>query len=118
VVLALLRWGLTRTWYILTFWRSERKKPMADRQSIDRMKALAGLVAIAAALGIAAWFVLGMTMSVASFFLSRQVALYIGAALVIVGLQVARMMPRRRVLGLVLAGLGAILCAYGLGYFG
>lgn len=118
VVLALLRWGLTRTWNIVTFWKLERKKPLPDRQKIDRLKALAGLVAIAAGVGIAAWFVLGATMSVMAFFLSRQVALYLGAALLILGLQLARLVPRRRVLGLILAALGAALCAYGLGYLG
>jgi hypothetical protein len=57
-------------------------------------------------------------MTVMASILSRQVALYLGAALLVLGLQIARLVPRRRVLGLILAAIGAALCAYGLGYLG
>jgi len=118
IVLALVRWGAVRTWNLLTFWRKERKKPLPDRQKIDRVKAVTGLLAIAAGVGIAAWFVLGALGSFAAAFVSRQTVLYVGMALMIVGLNVARLMPRRRKLGLLLAAVGALLCAYGLGYLG
>lgn len=118
IVLALVRWGAVRTWNVLTFWRTERKKPLPDRQKVDRAKAFAGLLAIAAGLGIAAWFVLGALGSFAVAFVSRQTILYIGMALLIAGLNIARLMPQRRKLGLLLAAVGALLCAFGLGYFG
>lgn len=122
IVLALLKWGVTRTWNIATFWSKERKKPLPDRQKIDRMKAFAGLAAIGLAVGIAAWFAVGLmasaTATVAAAFLSRQHALYIGLGLLIVGLNVARLMPNRRKIGLLLMAAGALLCAYGLGYLG
>lgn len=118
IVLALVRWGAVRTWNLLTFWRKERKKPTADRQKVDRLKAVTGLLAIAAGLGIAAWFVLGALGTFAAAFVSRQAALYVGMALVILGLNIARLMPQRRKLGLLLAAVGALLCAFGLGYLG
>lgn len=116
---ALFRWGAQRVWNVLTCWQNERKKPVQERQKIDRQKAIAGLLAIAVAVGGVAFFVWkGMiavfSMSIA--FLDRQYALYIGAALLIVGLQMVRLMPTRRKLGLALAAVGALLCAYGLGY--
>ena len=42
----------------------------------------------------------------------------LGAALLIVGLQMVRLMPQRKKLGLALAAVGALLVAYGLGYLG
>lgn len=118
IVLALLRWGAIRTWNLLTFWRKERKKPLPDRQKVDRIKAVTGLLAIAAGLGIAAWFVLGALGSFAAAFVNRQIVLYVGMGLMILGLNIARLMPARRKLGLLLAAIGALLCAYGLGYLG
>lgn len=118
IVLALVRWGAVRTWNLLTFWRKERRKPLPDRQKVDRVKAVTGLLAIAAGLGIAAWFVLGALGTFAAAFVSRQTALYVGMALLILGLNIARLMPQRRKLGLLLAAVGALLCAFGLGYLG
>lgn len=118
IVLALVRWGAVRIWNLVTFWRNERKKPRPDRQKIDRAKAIAGLLAIAAGVGIAAWFVLGALGTLVVAAVSRQTALYVGMALVILGLNIARLMPQRRKLGLLLAAVGALLCAFGLGYLG
>lgn len=118
---ALFRWGAQRLLNILTFWRNERKKPVPDRQKIDRQKAFAGLCAIAIAVGGVAFFVwkgLIAAFSTSVAFLDRQTALYVGAALLILGLQVARLMPQRRKLGLLVAAVGALLVAYGLGYLG
>jgi len=117
-VLSLVRWGAVRTWNILTFWRKERKKPLPERQKVDRAKAFAGLLAIAVGVSAAAWFVLRTFVAPAIAFLDRQYALYIGAALLIVGMQIAMRMPERRKVGLALAALGALLVAYGLGYLG
>jgi len=118
LVIALIRWGAVRTWNILTFWRKERKKPRADRQKIDRMKAVAGLLAIAAGLGIGALLIFRTLVMPALAFIDRQTALYVGLGLMLVGLNVARLMPQRRKLGLVMLALGALLVAYGLGYLG
>ena len=118
LVVSLVRWGAIRTWNVLTFWSAERKKPLPDRQKVDRMKAIAGLLAIAAGLAIGAWFVLQTLVAPAIAFLDRQMALYIGLGLMLVGLNVARLMPKRRKIGLVLLVLGALLLAYGLGYLG
>ena len=118
---ALFRWGAQRLWNILTFWQNERKKPLPDRQKIDRQKAIAGLLAIAVAVGGVTFFVwkgLIAVFSMSVAFIDRQYALYIGAALLIVGLQMLRLMPQRKKLALALAALGALLCAYGLGYLG
>ena len=118
---ALFRWGAARLWNILTFWQAERKKPLPDRQAIDRRKAFAGLLAIAVAVGGVAFFVwkgLVVLFSTSVAFVDRQTALYVGLALLIVGLNVARLMPQRRKLGLLLAAVGALLVAYGLGYLG
>ncbi len=117
-VLSLVRWGAIRTWNILTFWRKERKKPLPERQKVDRAKAVAGLLAIAAGLGIATWLVLRTFVMPAIAFIDRQYALYIGAILVVVGLQIVRFNPQRRKIGLALAVVGALLVAYGLGYLG
>jgi len=118
LTVALVRWGAVRTWNVLTFWSKERKKPLPDRQKVDRMKAVAGLLAIAAGLGIAAYFVLQTLVAPAIAFIDRQMALYIGLGLMLLGLNVARLMPKRRKIGLVLLALGAVLVAYGLGYLG
>ena len=115
---ALFRWGAQRLWNMLTFWQNERKKPLPDRQKVDRAKAVAGLLAILAAVGFVAWFFLKAAVLPAIAFLDRQMALYIGAALLIVGLQMLRLMPQRKKIGLALAALGALLMAYGLGYLG
>lgn len=118
---ALFRWGAQRLWNILTFWQAERKKPLPDRQKIDRQKAIAGLLAIAVAVGGVTFFVwkgLIAVFSMSVAFLDRQMALYIGAALLILGLQMVRLMPQRRKIGLALAAVGALLVAYGLGYLG
>lgn len=115
---ALFRWGAQRLWNILTFWKNERKKPLPDRQKIDRAKAFAGLLAILAAVGFVAWFFLQAMVVPTIAFLDRQTALYIGAALLIVGLQMIRLMPQRKKIGLALAAAGALLMAYGLGYLG
>ena len=118
LIVALVRWGATRTWNVLTFWREERKKPAPDRQKVDRAKAVAGLLAIAAGLAAGAWLVLRTLVMPAIAFIDRQYALYIGAALLLVGLQVVRFSPKRRALGLLLVALGGLLVAYGLGYLG
>ncbi|HTK60114.1 MAG TPA: hypothetical protein VL283_02815 [Candidatus Baltobacteraceae bacterium] len=118
LIVALVRWGAVRTWNVLTFWRNERKKPLPDRQKVDRTKAVAGLLAIAAGLAAAAWLVFRTLVMPAIAFIDRQYALYIGAALLILGLQIVRFSPQRRKLGLALAALGALLVAYGLGYLG
>ena len=118
LVVALVRWGAIRTWNILTFWSAERKKPLPDRQKVDRMKALAGLLAIALGVAIGAWLVLRTLVMPAIAFLDRQTALYIGLCLLVVGLQLVRLMPQRRKIGLLMIALGALLCAYGLGYLG
>jgi hypothetical protein len=118
---ALFRWGAMRLWNILTFWREERKKPFPDRQKIDRQKAFAGLAAVLIAVGGVAFFVwkgLIAVFSASAAFLDRQTALYAGALLLVIGLQVARLMPQRRKIGLALAAVGALLVAYGLGYLG
>lgn len=118
---ALFRWGAQRLWNILTFWQAERKKPLPDRQKIDRQKAIAGLLAIAVAVGGVTFFVwkgLIAVFSMSVAFLDRQMALYIGAALLILGLQMVRLMPQRRKIGLALAAVGVLLVAYGLGYLG
>ncbi|MEK7545901.1 MAG: hypothetical protein AAB554_02380 [Patescibacteria group bacterium] len=118
---ALFRWGVKRLWNILTFWQAERKKPLADRQKVDRQKAVAGLLAVVIAVGGVAFFVwkgLIAVFSMSVAFLDRQMALYIGAALLIVGLNILRLMPQRKKIGLVLMALGALLVAYGLGYLG
>lgn len=118
---ALFRWGAKRLWNILTFWRDERKKPFPDRQKIDRQKAFAGLAAILIAVGGVAlflWKALAFAVSAGAAFLDRQTALYAGALLLVIGLQVARLMPKRRKIGLALAAIGGLLVAYGLGYLG
>ena len=118
---ALFRWGAQRLWNILTFWQAERKKPLPDRQKVDRQKAVAGLLAIGIAVGGVAFFVwkgLIAVFSMSVAFIDRQYALYIGAALLIVGLQMLRLMPQRKKLALALAAIGALLVAYGLGYLG
>lgn|GEM_PF-2253677 len=119
--LMLFRWGAQRLWNILNFWRSERQKPFPDRQKVDRQKALAGLAAILLAVGAVAFFVwkgLGLAFSASAAFIDRQTALYVGLALLLIGLNIARLMPQRRKIGLVLAALGGLLIAYGLGYLG
>ncbi len=119
--LMLFRWGAQRLWNIATFWSKERKKPLPDRQKIDRQKAVAGLLAIAIAIGGTALFIwkgLSAAFSMSAAFIDRQTALYVGAALLILGLQIVRLAPQRRKIGLVLAALGALLVAYGLGYLG
>jgi hypothetical protein len=118
LIVGLVRWGAVRTWNILTFWRAERKKPRPDRQKVDRAKAFAGLLAIAAGLGAGAWLIMRTLVMPTIAFIDRQYALYAGMLLLVIGLQVARRLPQRRKLGLVLAGLGALLTAYGLGYIG
>lgn len=118
---ALFRWGAQRLWNILTFWQNERKKPLPDRQKVDRQKALAGLLAIAIAVGGVTFFVwkgLIAVFSMSVAFLDRQMALYIGAALMLVGLQIVRFSPQRRKIGLLVVAVGALLVAYGLGYLG
>lgn len=118
---ALFRWGAQRLWNILTFWQNERKKPFPDRQKVDRQKAFAGLFAILLAVGGVAFFVwkgLIAVFSMSVAFIDRQLALYIGAALLILGLQLVRFSPQRRKIGLALAAVGALLVAYGLGYLG
>ncbi len=85
------------------------------------MKALAGLVAIALGLGIAAWFVLGAMVNLAATaagLLPRQYALYIGVALLILGLSIACLSSKRRKLGFLSFAAGALLCAYGSGHLG
>lgn len=122
IVLALLKWGYTRTRNIAAFWREQRKKPPADRQKVDRYKAAAGLLAIALGLGLAAWFAIGFLAAgfaaCAAAFFTRQHALYVGAALLLIGLGIARLLPKRRKLGLLLAVVGALFAAFGLGYLG
>lgn len=119
IVLALVRWGVVRTWNVLTFWKKERKKPLPERQKVDRAKAFAGLLAIAAGLGIAAWFVLKiMFIPAIAEIAPRQAALYIGAVLITIGLQIARRSAKRRKLGLLFVALGVLLCAFGLGHLG
>lgn len=118
---ALFRWGAKRLWNILTFWSNERKKPYPDRQKIDRQKAVAGLLAIAVAVGGVTFFVwkgLVVLFSASIAFLDRQTALYVGAALLVLGLQMIRLMPQRRKIGIAIAIVGAALVAYGLGYLG
>lgn len=89
-----------------------------DQQKLVRARAWTMLAALAGAGLILVWFMVNGLLSLTAAFLDRQMALYIGLALLIVGLQVARMMPQRRKLGLALAAVGALLVAYGLGYLG
>lgn len=123
---ALFRWGAQRLWSLLTFWKEERKKPVPDRQKIDRQKAFAGLLAIALAVGGVAFFVwkgLIAVFSMGAAFIDRQYVLYIGLGLLFVGTTLLRMQSRlppekRRVkLALALSALGALCIAYGMGYF-
>lgn len=119
--LMLFRWGAQRLLNVVRFWKTERTKPLPDRQKIDRQKAFAGLLAILIAVAGVAYFVwrgLNAAFSMSAAFLDRQTALYVGAALLILGLQIVRLAPQRRKIGLVLAALGALLLAYGLGYLG
>ena len=89
-----------------------------DQQKLVRARAWTMLAALAGAGLILVWFMVNGLLSLTAAFLDRQMALYIGLALLVVGLQVARMMPQRRKLGLALAAVGALLVAYGLGYLG
>ncbi len=62
--------------------------------------------------------VLGFLARSAMAMTTRQIALYAGAALLVVGFQIVRRSPERRKLGLLLMALGALGVAYGLGYLG
>lgn len=116
---AVFRWGALRLKEIKDDWLSERKKPVKDRQKLDRRKAVTGLLAIALAIGIVAYYVLkelGAVFASAAGFIDRQTALYVGVAALFLGLQVFKRIPSRRKLGLAISALGAALVAYGLGY--
>lgn len=116
---AVIRWGVMRLKEIKESWQSERKKPVEDRQKINRQKAVTSLLAIALAIGVVAYYVLKELSALfanAVGFIDRQTALYVGLAAVFIGLQVFRRMPKHRKLGLAISALGALLVAYGIGY--
>ena len=89
-----------------------------DQQKLVRARAWTALAALGGAALILVWFLMNGLLSLTAAFLDRQMALYIGALMLVIGLQVARLMPQRRKIGLALAAVGALLVAYGLGYLG
>ncbi len=62
--------------------------------------------------------VLGFLIHASLGFIDKQTALYVGAFLFVVGLQIVRRVPKHRKIGLVLMAIGGLLAAYGAGYLG
>lgn len=112
---ALISVAAKNGWTLLMDRLSGQKDP--DRQKLVRAKAWTALSALGGAVLILGWlFWKGMLMT--ADLLPREYALYIGLGLLIVGLQMAAKMPKRRKFGLALMAIGALLVAYGLGYLG
>ena len=113
---SLLGVAVKNLWTLLVNRMTGNKDP--DQQKLVRVRAWTALAAIGGAGLILVWFLMNGLLTLAAAYLDRQIALYVGAALLILGLQVIRLAPGRRKIGLALAVVGALLVAYGLGYLG
>lgn len=113
---SLLGVAVKNLWTLLVNRMTGNKDP--DQQKLVRVRAWTALAAIGGASLILVWFLMNGLLAFATAYLDRQIALYAGALLLVIGLQVARLSPQRRKIGLALAAVGALLLAYGLGYLG